>query len=153
MTPPDIKRQRIRVSFHPILCCHSFFFFHFLSNLCLVFSWAQRNLKVMRGPLPDRTQGQCGDQTKLHQVFPPRLCLSSFFFFFFPFNQSSCSPDAALSLGQVSNAFHWCQCGGNHKVYPQMPARTGVSLGHCILHSTPLRHVRLFLQSERENNL
>lgn len=91
MTPPDIKRQRIRVSFHPILCCHSFFLLSFfIKPVSGLFMSPEKFKGDERSSASDRTQGQCGDQTKLHQVFPPRLCLS-FFFFFFSFNQSSCS--------------------------------------------------------------
>lgn len=35
VTPADIKRQRIRVSFHLILCCHRFFFSFIFQRTCV----------------------------------------------------------------------------------------------------------------------
>ena len=128
------------VSFHHSCCKSFFFFFFFILSIAIVSSWARRNVKLMRGLSSDKTLGQPGDWAKLHQVIFPSLRPLPF-----SFNQRF-SGLVPSSLGGKSNVLRWCQRGSNQKVNPQT---SGLFLC-CIALSaqTPLRHVRLFLQSE-----
>lgn len=109
----------------------------------------------MRGLLSDRTLGRCGDQAKLHQLLPSSAVLVSPP----PFSSSSSFNQSSRSL-MLPSLWAGCQTVSIDvsaavitKSIHRCLGCTGVSLGRRVLRSTPLRHVRLFLQSERENNL